>query len=104
MPNNPIKLKCWRAMKNKIPVTKYWYSNIWEWQLPLKVKLFIWLLLEQRILTQENLNKMGIFCPSLCVLCGNSEETMSHIFGDYSFINFIWKTITKELKLDNSFQ
>jgi hypothetical protein len=61
--------------------TKYWYSEIWNWQLPLKVKLFIWLLLEQRILTWENLNKRGIFGPSICVLCGNSEETVSHLFG-----------------------
>jgi hypothetical protein len=82
----------------------YWYVEIWKWQLPLKVKLFIWLLLEQRILTWENLNKRGIFGPSRCVLCGNSEETMSHIFFECSFIKVIWNSILKELKLVSTWE
>jgi hypothetical protein len=33
----------------------FWYSDLWNWHLPLKIKLFMWLLLEQKILTWENL-------------------------------------------------
>jgi hypothetical protein len=29
---------------------KFWYSEIWKWQIPMKVKLFVWLLLEQKFL------------------------------------------------------
>jgi hypothetical protein len=68
---------------------------------PFKVKLFNWLLLEERILNLENLNKRGIYGPSRCVLCGNNEETMSHLFLECSFIKSIWQTILKELKLVN---
>jgi ribonuclease HI len=84
--------------------TKFWYTEIWEWQLPIKVKLFIWLLLEQRILTWDNLIKRGFQGPSLCVLCKDSEETMLHLFGECRFIKNIWHTLTKELKLVNNWQ
>jgi len=30
--------------------TIFWYSEISNWQLPLKIKLFVWLLLEKKIL------------------------------------------------------
>jgi hypothetical protein len=58
----------------------FWYNDLWKWQLPLKVKLFMWLLLEQRILTWENLVKRGYHGPSRCILCGNCEETAYHLF------------------------
>jgi hypothetical protein len=82
----------------------YWYNELWKWQLPLKVKLFIWLMLEQRILTWENLNKRGFNGPSRCVLCGISEETMSHLFVECSFIKGIWQSILKELKLVSTWE
>jgi hypothetical protein len=83
---------------------KFWYSEIWKWQIPLKVKLFVWLLLEQKILTWDNLLKRGFQGPSICVLCKESEESLLHLFGDCSFIKIIWQTITKELKLVNNWQ
>jgi hypothetical protein len=39
--------------------TNCWYKELWNWQVPLKIKLFIFLMLEQRILTWENLVKRG---------------------------------------------
>jgi hypothetical protein len=60
---------------------KFWYE-LWEWQLPLKVKVFIWILLEERILTWDNLTKMGFHGPSICVLCKEREENVLHLFGE----------------------
>jgi hypothetical protein len=82
----------------------FWYTELWKWQLPLKVKLFIWLMLEQKILTWENLAKRGIIGPSRCVLCGNNEETMYHLFVECSFTKDIWFTILKELKLNSTWE
>jgi hypothetical protein len=48
-----------QVMEDREVEPKFWYSDIWEWQLPIKVKLFVWLLLEQRILAWDNLTKMG---------------------------------------------
>jgi hypothetical protein len=79
----------------------YWYTELWQWQLPLKVKLFIWLMLEQKILTWENLVKRGIVGPSRCVLCGNNEENVRHLFVDCSFTKDIWYTIQKDLNFES---
>ena len=38
---------------------KWWYKKIWKWHLPLKLKCFLWLCLENRILTWDNLIKHG---------------------------------------------
>jgi len=84
--------------------SKFWYSEMWEWQLPLKVKLCNWLLLEERILTWDNLTKRGFQGPSLCVLCKESEEALLHLFGECRFIKNIWYILSKELKLVNKWQ
>jgi hypothetical protein len=93
-----------QVMEGREEEPKLWYSEIWEWQLPLKVKLVVWLLLEQIILTWDNLIKRGFLGPSICVLCKKSEETVLHLFGECSFIIGIWQTITKELKVVNNLQ
>jgi ribonuclease HI len=79
----------------------FWYSELWNWLLPLKIKLFMWLLFEQKILTWENLYKRGILGPSRCVLCGTQEENLKHLFVDCIFTKNIWATILLELKIDS---
>ena len=91
-----------QVMEGKEEDPKFCYSDIWEWQLPLNVNIFIWLLLEHTILTWDNLIKRSFLIPSICVLCKKSEENMLHLFGECIFINDISHTITKELKLVNN--
>jgi hypothetical protein len=31
-------------IKERIEDSKFWYIKLWNWKLPLKLKLFIWLL------------------------------------------------------------
>jgi hypothetical protein len=45
-----------QMLEDEVTEPVFWYSDLWQWQLPLKIKLFMWLLLEQRILTWENLS------------------------------------------------
>jgi len=46
---------------------------------------FIWLMFEQKNFTWKNLVKRGIYRTSRCVLCGNNEENVSHLFVECSF-------------------
>jgi len=55
---------------------------------------------EQKIVTWENLTKRGLIGPSRCVLCGENEETMNHLFVECHFAKDIWTLILKELKLN----
>jgi len=82
----------------------FWYNNLRRWQLPYKVIMFIWLMLEQKILTWENLIKRGIIGLSRCALCRNSEETVFHLFVECKFTKNIWFTILKELKINSTWE
>jgi hypothetical protein len=60
----------------------------------------MWIVLEQRIPTWENLVKRGFHGPSRCILCGIYKETVYHLFLDCNFTKDIWYLILKELKCD----
>jgi hypothetical protein len=60
-------------VEERVEETKFRYTKLWNWQLTLKIQSFIWLLLEQKILTWEILKKRGFNGPSKCALCGIFE-------------------------------
>jgi len=59
--------------------TKWWFNAIWKWFSPLNVKLFFWLVLENKILTWDNLVKRGRNGPGRCALCNEVEEYVFHL-------------------------
>ena len=58
---------------------------IWKCNIPLKLICFIWLCLENRINTWDNLIKRGWVGPNRCCLCRNEEESVNHLFSAFSF-------------------
>jgi hypothetical protein len=67
--------------------------EVWNWQIPLRIKLFCWLMFENIILTWDNLSKRGFFGPSRCVLCGEREESLKHLMVEFFFSKEVWKSI-----------
>ena len=57
----------------------WWYRILWKWNLPLKLKLFGWCCLENKILTADNYEKKGEIGPNICILCYRSVETVDHL-------------------------
>jgi predicted DNA-binding transcriptional regulator len=53
---------------------------IWDVHLPLKVKLFFWLVLYDRILIKLNLQVRGWRGSILCKCCGSHTEIIFHMF------------------------
>jgi hypothetical protein len=76
-----------------------WRKNLWHWSLPLKLKLFIWLAANDKILTWDILLHRGWMGPNMCFLCHNNSETISHIFLDCPFTKSIWHKIFLVLNL-----
>lgn len=77
----------------------WWYKRLWYWAIPLKLKCFSWLLLQDKLKTWENLCKRGWIGPSLCVLCKNEAETKQHLFVKCSFTIKIWDVISSNLNI-----
>jgi hypothetical protein len=74
-----------------------WCKNFWNWDLQLKVKLFLWLTANDKILTWSNLQRRGWEGPSRFYLCNYDCETTNHIFVHCSFTKQGWNII-KSLK------
>ena len=73
-----------------IPNTSF--SSIWQANIPLKVRIFLWLVKQNKILTKDNLLKMGWTGNSQCVFC-SEEESVDHLFINCIVAKSIWMWI-----------
>lgn len=64
-----------------------------------KVKIFLWLVRRNRILTKLNLVKMGWSGSTDCPFCGILESA-NHLFVEFSYISVIWKWIAEFIGLN----
>ena len=62
---------------------KWWYYGFWKWHLPLKVKLFCWLMLENKFLTRYNYLKRGGNWPNICILCYMVAKSIDQLMVHY---------------------
>jgi hypothetical protein len=67
-----------------------WRKHLWKWNCP--SKLFIWLLLEDKILTWKNLQRRGWSGPGLCYMCRTKEDSYKHLFVSCPFTVLIWES------------
>jgi hypothetical protein len=71
-----------------------------EVEIQLKIKLFIWLVIEEKILTWNMLQRKGWEGPGRCPLCKKDLETPLHIFKLCPFTLTVWKFLKQILILD----
>ena len=55
------------------------FAVVWELPIPPKIRIFVWLLLNNRILTKKNLSKRGRPGNLTCHFCSEVEDT-NHLF------------------------
>jgi zinc-binding in reverse transcriptase len=71
-----------------------WPTIPWRLTIPPKVKLFLWLLLQDKLLTNENLVKRNWPGGSKCMLCDVTLlETSCHLFFSCSYSQRVWADI-----------
>jgi hypothetical protein len=74
-----------RVFKNS---TKW--KNVWSQDSLPKTNFFIWSLTHGKILTGENLMKIGFHGHFNCPLCQISQDNIQHLFWDYPFSRKVW--------------
>jgi len=72
------------------PNTDKTWKDIWNSPHWMKIKLFRWLIQQDKILTWENIRKRGFVGLSRCHLCGQQEETTNHLLNLCSFTSTLW--------------
>ena len=64
---------------------------IWKVKAPLKIRAFLWVVINKLILTWDNLMKRNWQGPWFCVMCVAKEETVDHLFLRCPFTVHIWR-------------
>lgn len=70
----------YRAME-ATPIQTTHIPRVWELKGPLRVMIFGWLMLRNRILTIDNLVIRGFSMVNRCCMCRMEAETVKHLFG-----------------------
>lgn len=74
-------------------------QTIWKANIPFKIKIFLWLVKQNKVLTRDNLSRRGCHGDTTCLFC-NAPESINHLFVTCPFISTIWSWIASH----NGFQ
>lgn len=77
-----------------------YYRALWKLKVPTKVKIFVWLLLQNKLMTQEVLITRGCNVDQGCVLCDNGAiETRDHMMQGCNYASRFWIDILAHFNL-----
>jgi hypothetical protein len=68
-------------------------KGIWKSKVPLKIKIFLWLIQHNAILTKDNLTARNWVWDKRCYFC-NENENIEHLFFGCSATRYIWSLIS----------
>ncbi|KAL2941204.1 hypothetical protein RDABS01_029554, partial [Bienertia sinuspersici] len=77
----------------------------WVWSAPAqnRVKFFLWLVMHDRILSNENRVKRGLSDDRSCPLCHHGYETTLHLLRDYDAAKQIWVKLLSTSQISTFF-
>lgn len=81
-------------------IMSMYYKVLWKLRVPMKVKIFLWLMIEDKILTQEVLTSRGCAVTPGCVLCRDPQvETRDHMLANCAYSDRVWRGLGAQLNL-----
>lgn len=85
-----------RSIANSKSILDRWKS-LWALPIPLKVKCFSWLFLQDRVALRERFYRLGLIQEKgkLCPICGEGREEGYHLFIHCSRIYRLWRKVAR---------
>jgi len=68
------------------------HNDIWNAKIPLKIKIWMWLIYHNAIQTKDNLLKRNWSGDQKCAFC-NENETLPLLFFDCSMAKYVWSMV-----------
>nr|GEZ28339.1 RNA-directed DNA polymerase, eukaryota, reverse transcriptase zinc-binding domain protein [Tanacetum cinerariifolium] len=79
-------------------------ATCWNRSIPIKVNVFMWRAMLNKLPTRVNLDRKGIeFDSLLCPICHEDVETVNHIFFTCDLAKVLWALLAKWWELDVPF-
>lgn len=69
------------------------WDQVWKNYLPPRIKLFLWLVKRQRLLTNSEQLRRCLTDDSSYHVCGGIEKTILHMLCDCSFAKKVWMNL-----------
>lgn len=70
---------------------------LWSLKIPTKIRIFLWVAMQDKLLTQQNLSMKGCAVPLGCHLCSNSGmETTGHLLHSCTFAIRLWQILAPQ--------
>jgi hypothetical protein len=66
-----------------------YHQNIWKGKIPAKIKIFLWLVMNNAILTKNNMIRRNWSGDTSCYFC-DLEETIPHLLFQCSVVKAVW--------------
>ena len=67
------------------------WRRIWKSGLPMKIRVFAWLLLRRRLLTRSRRRHLIPDAPVECALCARAVDDCEHLFITCPFASAVWR-------------
>jgi ribonuclease HI/exonuclease III len=75
------------------------WKLVWDNLALPKVNFFFWTLVQNKLLTGDNLEKRKIAGPHRCELCRSNSETAQHLFLECNFAKEVWRLSLLDLQI-----
>lgn len=79
-----------------------WWKSLWKLKAPMRTRLLMWSILDNKIPTGTYLKKRAFNGPTCCVLCHQEEESTQHLFLTCAITISIWTQVLTTLNLNMS--
>ncbi len=67
--------------------------HLWNIKIPLRIKIFLWLVARNRLPTADFLANRGWIGPSICPLCRRDVEYLDHLLFRCSYSREVWSSL-----------
>ncbi|KAL4379564.1 hypothetical protein GQ457_02G022340 [Hibiscus cannabinus] len=75
------------------------WKLVWSIKLPQRIKVFLWLVAHDRLLTNVEQNRRHLVDSDVYSFCHGRSETLLHVLSDCSMAQSVWRVVIKHDKL-----
>jgi hypothetical protein len=92
-PSGTYSVKSFYGVINNGGVVPIHSPAVWKLWIPPRIHIFLWLVLNNKILTRDNLGKRRHVDDKTCVFC-SEPETAGHLFFDCLVAQHVWSRLS----------